>query len=229
LFQNLFGMENPPIFFDIMVHLGTLLAVVFYLRKEIIYILKTLKEKQTIKLILLLILGTIPAVFAGLFLEDKIDSIFTSITLIGMCFIITSIILFATKFFKNSKKETKDMTWFDSLFVGLFQAFAILPGVSRSGSTMSASLYRGLKSEDAFKFSFLLSIPVILGAFVLQFIKQDFMLFNDGILSSLLGFLCSIIFGFLSLKIIEKAVIKGKLHYFAFYTLALGLAILIFI
>jgi len=229
LLQNLFGFKEPPIFFDTLVHLATLLAVVFYLRYEILHILKTLKEKQTIKLVFLLILATIPAVLAGLFLQDKIDNIFTSLSLIGVCFLITSVILFATKFFADYKKEEKDLNWFDALFIGIFQAVAILPGVSRSGSTISASIYRGLKKEDAFKFSFLLSIPVIFGAFVLQMVKQDLSLLNGSLLPYIIGFLFAVIFGFLSLKIIEKVVIKGKLHYFAIYTLILGLITLIFI
>jgi len=229
LFQKIFGMAEAPIFFDTLVHLATLLAVVFYLRKEILHILETLKEKQTIKLVLLIILATIPAVLAGLFLEDKINSIFNSLSLIGVCFLITSVILFATKFFANYKKEEKDLNWFDALFVGVFQALAILPGVSRSGSTISASIYRGLKKEDAFRFSFLLSIPVIFGAFILQWAKQDFVLLSNGFWPSLLGFLFALIFGFLSLKIIERVIIKGKLHYFAIYTLILGMITLIFI
>ena len=121
------------------------------------------------------------------------------------------------------------MSWFDALFIGVFQAVAILPGVSRSGSTISASVFRNLKREEAFKFSFLLSIPVILGAFLLQFHKQHFHLFNGDAAQVLLGFLFSLIFGFLSLKIIEKVLVKGKLHYFAIYCFVLGILIIIFI
>src|SRR3974377_2057097 len=84
LFQYLFGIKTPEIFFDTILHLGTLAAVIFYLRKEIIYILKTLTDKKTIKLILLLILGTIPAVIAGLFLQNKMDQIFASLFYVGL-------------------------------------------------------------------------------------------------------------------------------------------------
>src|SRR3989344_1962781 len=168
LFQHFFSFQTPPIFFDTIAHLGTLLAVVFYLRKEIIYI------------------------------------------------------------FKNLKKDIKNISWFDSLFIGVFQAFAILPGISMSGSTISASIFRSLKRDDAFKFSFLMSIPVIFGAFLLQFTEQNFNLFNGGVLTNLTGFLFSAVFGFLSLKIIEKVLIKGKLHYFAAYCFVLGVLILIF-
>lgn len=229
IFQKVFGLKESSIFFDTIVHLGTLLAVVFYLRKEIFYILKTIKEKETIRFIFLIFIATIPAVFAGLFLEDKIEGIFNSMALIGICFFITSIILFLTKFFARYEKNEKDLKWYEALFVGIFQAFAILPGISRSGSTMASSIFVGLKKEDAFRFSFLISIPVILGAFILQFIKQDFVLFGNGFVQSLLGFMTAIIFGLLSLKIIEKTIIRGKLHYFAIYTLILGIIVLIFI
>jgi undecaprenyl-diphosphatase len=227
IFQKIFNLKESPIFFDTIVHLGTLLAVIFYLRKEIVYILKTIREKETIKFIFLIIIATIPAVFAGLFLEDKIESIFSSMTLIGICFLITSIILFSTKFLAKYEKSEKELKWYEALFVGIFQAFAILPGISRSGSTMAASIFVGLKKEDAFRFSFLLSIPVISGAFILQFTKQDFILFGNNFLPNLLGFIVAIIFGLLSLKIIEKVLIRGKLHYFAIYTFVLGVLILI--
>ena len=229
LFQNLFGIKTPTIFFDTILHLGTLAAVVFYLRKEIVYILKTITQKSTIKLVLMLILATIPAVIAGVLLQDKMQQIFDSLFYVGVFFIATSAILFATRFFKKQEKDLENMSWFDSLFIGLFQAAAILPGVSRSGSTISASIFRDMKREDAFKFSFLLSIPIIFGAFVLQFAKQHFQLLSSEAVADLLGFLFSVIFGFVSLKIMEKILIKGKLHYFAVYCLILGLVILFFV
>jgi undecaprenyl-diphosphatase len=229
LLQELFGIKNPPIFFDTILHLGTLVAVAFYLRKEIIYILKTITQKETIRLILFLILATIPAVIAGLFLQDKMEEIFSSIFYVGIFFLLTSVILFATRFFQKQTKDFKTINWFDALFIGVFQAVAILPGVSRSGSTISASIFRNMEREAAFKFSFLMSIPVIFGAFVLQLTKQHFQFFNGDVTPNIIGFLFAMIFGFVSLKIIEKVLIKGKLHYFAYYCLVLGLIVLIFI
>lgn len=228
LFQKLFSINEPPIFFDTLIHVATLLAIIIYLRKEILYILKTLKNIDTIKLVLLIVLATLPAVLVGLFLQDKIDQIFNSLALVAVCFFITSAILFATYFFKNESKDLKNINWLDALFIGVFQALAILPGVSRSGATISASIFRNFKREDAFKFSFLLAIPVISGAFVLQFAKQGFNLLNGSPIVNLLGFVFAFIFGILSLNIIEKVLIKGKLHYFAVYCFLLGALILIF-
>lgn len=227
LLQDIFGFRESSIFFDTLVHLGTLSAVIVFLRKDIFNILKTLKEKATLKLIALIIVATVPAIIVGLLLQDIIEVIFASMIFIGLSFILTSIILSATYFLRNYKKDLNSITWFDTLFIGVFQALAILPGVSRSGSTISASFFRGVKKEDAFKFSFLMSIPVILGAFLLQLSNQNFRLFNGDIVVNLVGFLSAVIFGLLSLKIIERVVIKGKLHYFAVYTFILGALILI--
>jgi undecaprenyl-diphosphatase len=204
-------------------------AVIVYLRKEIIYIFKNIKEKKTIRLILMLILATIPAVILGFLLKDKMEGIFVSLKFIGLFFIITSAILWLTMFFKKQEKTLDNLTWKDSLFVGLFQAVAILPGVSRSGSTISASIFRNFKREDAFRFSFLMSIPVILGAFLLQFYKQKFHLFGTETNTDLIGFIFAVIFGLVSLKIIERVLVKGKLHYFAIYCFILGLVIMLFI
>ena len=229
LFQYFFHITTPTIFFDTVLHLGTLIAVIFYLRKDIWKILTTLNERKTLRLVSLLVLATIPAVIAGVFLQNKMEQIFKSLGFVGLFFIITSIILSLTYFVKRATKNLDNLSWFDSLFIGIFQAIAILPGVSRSGSTISASLYRNLKREDAFRFSFLLSIPVILGAFLLQLKKQHFHLFNGDFTLNLIGFLFAAVFGLLSLKIIERVLIKGKFYYFAVYCLVLGVLILIFI
>ncbi len=226
LFQKVFGIKEPPIFFDTLVHFATLLAIVFYLRKEIFSIIKNIKQKQNQKIIWFLVLGTIPAVIAGFLLKNNIEKIFDSLDLLIFTFLATAIILFLTKFFKNGLKDTEKLGWLGAVFVGLFQALAILPGVSRSGSTISAGLFMGLKREEAFKFSFLLAIPAILGAMVLQVFEFQAGVLNGGFLINFIGFLTAAVFGLLSLKILEKITIKGKLHYFAFYCLLLSLIIL---
>jgi undecaprenyl-diphosphatase len=228
IFQKVFNFSEPPIFFDTLVHFATLLAVVFYLRKEIIYILKTLNTKETQKLAGLIVLGTVPIIIVGFSIKDIIEEIFSSMLLVAVSFFITSIILFATYFFKNQKKTMPEITWKDSLFVGLFQALAILPGVSRSGSTVSASIFGGIKREDGFKFSFLLAIPAIFGAFALQLKEQGFQFFGSQVAQNIVGFILAFVFGLISLKILEKVMVKGKLHYFGVYTLLLSVIILIF-
>lgn len=227
LFQKLFGMQEPPIFFDTLIHFATILAVVFYLRKEIWSILKGLNRKENQRLVTMLFLATIPAVIVGFSIKDEIDEIFNSLSLLAISFLITSFILFLTKFFEKDKKDMVKITWVDSLFVGIFQALAILPGVSRSGSTISAGLFRGLDRISAFKFSFLMAVPVILGAMVLQLAYVDINSMQNNLIQNFLGFTAALISGFLSLKLLEIITVKGKFHYFSFYCLALALVILI--
>lgn len=229
LFQKIFGINEPPIFFDTLIHFATLLAVVFYLRKEILFILKNIREKESQKIIVFLVIATIPAVIVGFLLKDKIDEIFNSLGLLSITFLTTAVILSATKFFENGQGAMERLGWWRSLAIGLFQAVAILPGVSRSGSTISAGLFTGLKRDEAFKFSFLLAIPVISGAMVLQIFDFDWANLNGGLLPNALGFVAAAIFGFLSLFILEKIAVKGKLHYFAMYCLVLGFLVIFFI
>lgn len=227
LFQKMFKLEEAPIFFDTLLHFATLLAVVFYLKKEILDILVNLKKN--INLIWILILGTLPAVTFGLLFKDFIEASFSSFAWLSAGFFATALLLFATKFLKEGFKDMQKINWKDSLFIGIFQAISILPSISRSGATISSALYRNIKRDDAFKFSFLLSIPAIFGAMVLQILDFNWNKLNGGLLPNVLGFFAAAIFGFLSLKILEKMITRGKLHYFAFYCFALGLLILIFI
>ncbi|MBI2054203.1 MAG: undecaprenyl-diphosphate phosphatase [Candidatus Staskawiczbacteria bacterium] len=153
LLQKMFGIKEPPIFFDTLIHFATILAVIFYLRKEIWSVLKGLNKKENQRLVLLILLATIPAVVVGFSMKDEIDEIFNSLSLLAVSFLITALILFLTKFFENGKKNLEKLSWLDSLLIGIFQALAILPGVSRSGGTISAGFFRGLDRTSAFKFS----------------------------------------------------------------------------
>jgi len=227
LFQKLFGFQEAPIFFDTLVHFATLLAVVFYLRKEIWQILTNLNKN--LNLIWLLILGTLPAVVFALLFKDYIESTFNSLWMLSVGFFITTALLFATKFIGEGKKDMKKITWVDSIIIGIFQAVAILPSISRSGATISSALYRDIKREDAFKFSFLLSIPAIAGAMVLQVLDFNPNNLNGGFWPNALGFAMAAIFGFLSLFLLEKIAQKGKLYYFAAYCFALGVIIVLFV
>jgi len=227
LFQKLLGFAEPPIFFDTLVHFATLLAVVFYLRKDIINILMNLKKN--LNLIWLLILGTLPAVIFALLFKDYIESSFNSLWMLSAGFFITAALLFITKFLEEGRKDLQKIDWKDSVIIGAFQAIAILPSISRSGATISSALYRNIKREDAFKFSFLLSIPAIFGAMVLQIFDFNWQKLNGGVLPNILGFVAAAIFGFLSLKLLEKIIKTGKLHYFAIYCFVLSLVILFFI
>jgi len=215
IFQKLFGFSEAPVAFDTLVHFGTLVALLFFFWKDI---KKILKDK---KLILLLIIGTIPVVIVGFLLQEKIEAIFNSLLLVGVSFLITAIILFLTQFVKNSQKNIKEVGIKDAIIIGLFQALSILPGVSRSGSTISGSLFCNIKKEDAFNFSFYLGMIAIFGATVLQIPAISSFNSNEA-MEGFLGFLFAAVIGFFALKFFKKTVIQGKLHYFGIYCAILG-------
>lgn len=217
IFQNFFRLSQPPIFFDIVVHVGTLFAVIIYFFNQI--------KKISLNLFKLVIAGTIPAVIFGLYIEPQIESLFSSLTVVALGLIITSALLFSTKFTKFSKP--KKLTLKSSLIIGLFQALAIIPGVSRSGATVASALNQGAGKQKAFYFSFLLSIPAITGALVLQ-LKDLNQINSAELIPIIIGFTTSLITGLLALKLLNIIINNTKLHLFGFYTATLA-ATLIFL
>lgn len=228
IFQKIFHLGSP-IVFDVFVHVGTLGSIVFFFRKELGKIIKGLfqKDRNYWHLFWLLVVGTIPVVIIGLFLNKWIELIFSSLKLVGVSFLITSFFLLITIFLKEKKLSFKKINWLDSLIVGLFQALAILPGVSRSGSTMVGSLLRGFKRELAFEFSFFLAIPAILGALILQIPRLNSGEFNLAS-QSILGMVVAGVVGYFSLKILKKILLNSRLWFFSFYCFFLGLILIIF-
>lgn len=214
--QKFFNLA-PPIFFDILVHLGTLLAIVFYFFRDF-------KRLKSGKVLSLLLVGSLPAGIIGLFLRTRLEIIFSSYFVVGFSFLISALLLFLTKFLKNQKKEVNKISFSEAFLIGGFQALALLPGVSRSGSTIVAGLLVGLKRKEAFTFSFFLSIPAILGALFLEILRGG-LEGQTGI--GLIGMLSAFFSGLLALRILQTILKKGKLFYFGFYCFALGVLILI--
>ncbi|MEK7664809.1 MAG: undecaprenyl-diphosphate phosphatase [Patescibacteria group bacterium] len=219
LFQKFFNLKEPPIFFDTTVHAATLLAVVFYFRKDIFEIVFNIKKNA--KLIFYLALGTLPAAAFGLLFKSQIEKSFNSVFLLSTGFFITAVIIFITKFYKKTGKSIEQLNWLDSLIVGIFQAVSILPSISRSGATISSAIFMGADRNTAFKFSFLLAVPAIFGAMVLQIFDINEVSQNE-LLASVAGFLPAMIFGFLSLKFLGKYMANDKFSLFAYYCLFLG-------
>jgi len=216
--QHLFGITTPPVVFDVLVHLATGLAIVVVLWPQIL--------KLNRQLLGLIILATLPAAVIGFFLNNKIELIFNSLPLVGFSLIITAILLFSTKFIKK-KSSVHNLTSKNSILIGFFQALAIIPGISRSGSTITAGLHTGLNPTTAFNFSFLLSLPAILGAQLLQLNKVANIQLSE-IPVLMIGFLMAFLSGIIALKLLKNIVIKSKLHQFGYYCLVLGTIILIF-
>lgn len=223
LVQYFFNIESS-VAFDAFLHLASLIVIFIVFWKDIKEIIIGLihKDKKYINLFLYLVIASIPAGIIGFLLKDSIDNIFSNILFIGIFLIITSIILFLTKFTKN---KNKDLNIKNSLFIGLFQAVAVLPGISRSGSTISAGLFSGLDPKKASKFSFLLSIPVILGSTILE--TKNIVEINN-IWYLIISCLVTIIIGIFSLRYFLQIVDKNKFKYFSIYCFVLGALVVIY-
>ena len=247
LLQKIFGIKEPALFFDTAVHGGTLIAVIVVLRQDIWNILRRIVQPLT----LYLIIATIPAVIAALLFKDRIEEAFSSGAFLGFAFLATSALLVVSDIlYRGSgkpgglpakldgppKARTQDeMNWVDALAIGLLQAVAIIPGISRSGATISGALSRRFDRDFAARFSFLLSIPAILGAFVLQ--VKDLATAGAaseaaagtagiGLLPIAVGSISACIVGFLSIRLTLKIVREHALWGFALYTGVLGLLVL---
>lgn len=227
IFQKLFGLE-PPVLFDIFVHVGTLGAIIFFFRKELLKILQGIFKKDR-QIFWLIVIGSIPAIIVGLFLQKNINQIFDSLKLVGVALLITSALLISTKWFKEKNGvRFKSVKWYDGLIIGLFQALAILPGVSRSGATLVGGLSRKINREIAFQFSFFLAIPAIFGALILQIpdlINYQFNLLNK----SILGMILAGVVGYFSLKILKKVLLNSKLWVFGLYCFFLAILVFTFL
>ncbi|MDR2730384.1 MAG: undecaprenyl-diphosphate phosphatase [Treponema sp.] len=228
LLQKIFGIDEPALFFDTMLHVGTLTAVVLVLWCDIWAILKKIIQPLT----LYVIIGTIPAVIFALLLKDSIESAFESGKFLGFAFITTAIILCVAEYLSKKGdvlKKDDEMNWLDAFIIGIMQAVAIIPGVSRSGATISGAISRKLNREFAARFSFLLSIPAILGAAVLQtkdIIKIDA---NETVINTgavIAGTLTAAITGFFAVRFMIKIIKEKSLWGFAVYTGILGVLVL---
>jgi len=227
--------------FDTILHLGTLVAVVGYFRKDVLKIITSfinsiidvfhgkfkegLQEEPFKKLSWLLIIGTIPAGLAGILLQKQFESLFNSLFYVGIFLLITGFLLWGAERVKTGHKDEQDMTLKNALVIGIFQAIAIAPGISRSGATISAGLFSGLNRELAARFSFLLSIPAILGAAVVQVKDINGIDVNAAVLIA--GFLASMIFGYLAIKLLLKIIKERTLMIFAYYCWIVGIVTII--
>ena len=240
IFQNLLGFREPQLLLDITLHLGTLAAVLIYFRKEISLLLKeafaSLRPSSqeghnhpvrlNQALIWWIIIGSIPTAIIGVLFKESFESMFASLTTVAIMLMVTGALLAATSFISTSYCSRTQLNYPISIAIGAVQGLAIIPGISRSGSTISCALFCGLERELAGKFSFLLSVPAILGALVLQFKSGS--LSTVGAAPLIGGFFSSFVVGFVCLKILMNVVKKGRLAYFAPYCFFLGIVVLVF-
>lgn len=245
LLQYFFGIEGESVLaFATLLHLGTLLSIFAVYYKDILDLIKELfatladiftgkgpriNANETRRMGFMIIVATIPTGIIGVAFNDLFESMYLSLVAIGAGLLITGTLLWFSERIGKGKKDINRMKFRDAFLVGLFQSVAITPGISRSGSTIVGGLFSGMKREVAVRFAFLISIPSVLGAVVME--APD--AFHNGVDSAMLvpiiaGVAIAAISGFIAIKTMIRVVSNKKLYYFSFYTWALGAFVLIY-
>ena len=238
IFRDLFGLAQNTITgdmelaFDIALHFGTLLAIMLYFFKDwwkmmVSGLTKGTKQKEG-KLFWYIVLATIPAALAGVFFEETIENVVRkNYLLIGLALIFMGIVIYLVDKTAKQKKNLGDMKVKDALLIGCSQVFALIPGFSRSGTTIAAARSLSLNREDAAKFSFYLSAPVVCGAVVLSLFKESTILTIESNLSVfVVGVLVAFIAGLLCIEFLLKYIRKHDFKVFMWYRLILGLIVI---
>lgn len=228
----LLGWDSPGLVFDTVVHWGTLVAVLAYFWRDWWELITSWlaglvrwdwSERQA-RLMWLLILGTLPAAVIGYLLEDFFESLFGAPLWVSLFLLVTAGLLALSEWLGQQTRDTQDLRWPDALVIGLGQAAAIAPGISRSGATIAAGLLRGVKRADAARFSFLLSTPIIFGAGLFKL--TDLFSVPDvspqlGLLAA--GFLAAALSGYLCIRFLLRYLQRGRLYPFAIYCACFGI------
>jgi undecaprenyl-diphosphatase len=223
--QKYLGL-NLPLIFSVMLHAGNVIVILVAFRKDVADIIKALAkldfEKEEGRMALFIAVGSVPIALIGLVLHDFFESLFNNLLAVGLALFTTGFILF----FSEKRRGNRELGILDSLIIGLTQAVAIIPGVSRSGVTVATGLLRKIDKVEAFKYSFLLSVPAVIGATVLE--SRELVVSNIDVILPFLGAIVSMIVGFASLKLFQKIVMQKKFHLFAYYCWTIGFALIFF-
>jgi len=214
------GTGEPELLFDLFLHLGTLAAIFIVFGGEIIESVTTKKRTG-----FLVLAGSAVTFIFVMFFVKNIEAAFSNVKVVGAMFIVTGIWLIAANFIRLG---TEGMSFFKAGLIGLVQGIAALPGISRSGVTISTGLFLGLNGQSAAKFSFLLSIPVIVGAFLFK-IKESGFSFTGININYFIGFFISCIAGVLSLKLLLRVLYRNRFHWFGAYCILLGIVVILFL
>ena len=219
--QQIMNVSQPGVNFEIALHLGTLLSIFVVLGKDIRDVLVSLKSKQTQRLILFVIIGTVPAAIMGLSLKSEISAASEYLPMVGVGFLVSALFLFLMRFASNINVK---MNITKTIIIGFAQAAALFAGMSRSGMTISSARLMGIESKEAFRFSFFLAIPAILGSGIL--LLRDLSTeatADDNILVMFVGAVAAFVVGIGALLILRRFLMRGKLHWLGFYCLAMGI------
>ena len=242
ILEHLLKVKMPGVSFEVCLHLGTLFSIVVVYRKELCRMIKAAELKisslfsgkfdstyqEDWKLFYLIILGSVPAGILGISLNHQIKSFFSSVELVAIMLGITGVILWLSGLAKSKKEK---INLLDAVIVGLAQAIALLPGISRSGLTITAGMLRGTDRTKSAEFSFLLSLPAILAASVFEFFNLGVgeRLSFEQIIFYVVGGVIAFLFGYLAIRLLLKVIQKGKFKNFAFYCFGVAILVLLFI
>ena len=233
IFRELLGAEAPSdLVFEITVHVATVLATIVVFRKQILDLLQGLfkfKYNRQTDFIAKLVVSMIPVAIVGFFFKDKVEDLFSSLLVVGCALMVTALLLFLSDRVKSFGKlrETEEITFGQALVMGLGQAVAVIPGLSRSGTTISAGLLSGASRNKVAEFSFLMVLVPILGEAFLDLVGGDLAASSISIVPLLLGFVAAFISGLFACKAMIALVKKAGLKWFALYCAIVGLFVII--
>ena len=246
MLQSLFGMSEPQVLFDVMVHVGTLAAILIVFRKDskelaratfAVAVSRHSRDRSTEGMLAAIAVGCIPTALIGVAFSKQFERMFSSMTAAGVGLVITGFVLASTLWKESlvgsAKTDSPERIRLShAVLIGIVQGLAITPGISRSGTTISAALLLGVERELAARFSFLLSIPAILGALVFELKDQPFgnLMISGGADAAIMvtGMLVAAITGVIALKVLLRVVRTGKLSVFAYYCWLVGLLAIAF-
>ena len=246
--QHFFGISGDNVLtFTVMLHFGTLISIFIAYWKDIVDLIKELiavikdvctgkglqvNKNETRRLGFMIIVATIPTGIIGLLFNDFFESLYTSMLSIGICLLITGTCLFLAERFGGGKKGVKESSFVNAFFIGVCQAIAICPGISRSGATMVGGLTSKFNREHAVRFAFLISIPSVIGATILEVpdaiaaVSQTIGAMSVGVMAA--GIIVAAVSGYAAIKMMISAVVNKKLIYFSFYTWIAGAALIVY-
>jgi undecaprenyl-diphosphatase len=229
--RTLFDIGERDVFFEVMVHFASFFAVAFLLKDKLIELIqgsaqfifkRNQRSKESLRYVLMLVVASLPVAVFGLLLRSPLESFLEdySLLIVGLGLIITAGFLWRLKIVDN-ESSGQDLNFKNSVFIGLFQAVAIIPGISRSGATIVGGIYQKIKIKELFEFSFLLYLPVTFGAGLLEFLSIESL--DVSVLNLGSAFISSLIMTYFALKWFRRLVFQGRFRGFAIYCLGVGI------
>ena len=231
-------LGDVNLFLNVSLHIATLIAVIIYLWSDIVKLIKGFFkglaskdfQKPEIKIVIYIISASIPAGLIGIILHSYIEKIFSSVIIVSVFLIINGLVLISTKKIPLKSRNIEELGIIRSIIIGFFQAIAIIPGISRSGMTIAGGMFTGLKPLESAKFSFLIAIPVIAGAGLIEGIKAFKGNFpNEMLLPLGIAMLITMVVALVSLRILFALVKKIKIDIFGYYTIIVGIAVIVIV